>query len=229
MRGVHHRLGGRLAAVEVVAVEADVDVAERHRLADQLGHQVAQPRGQHGAATVDPHDREPCLAARLLDDLVCDPHQRAPHVLAVEDRLLAQGTAPSWPLGTGLKEPAAETSSRLGRRRASTRFAECARSWATLLPREPRAVTGVRPADADRARRRAPTGSRPSRPAWSARPPTRCSSAPTSPGTTRPATASPAWATWPASWSAPAAGAPSGPSSCCATSSRAGRWRPLAR
>ena len=60
-------------------------------LADQVGHQVAHPRGQHGAATVDPDDRDP-FASRLLDDLVCDAHQRAPHVLAVEDRLLAQVT-----------------------------------------------------------------------------------------------------------------------------------------
>ena len=103
VRGVHDRLGGRLAARQVVAVEADVDVAERHGLADQLGDQVAQARGQHGAATVDPDDRD-SLPARLLDDLVCDPHQRAPHVLAVEDRLLVQVTAPSWPHRTGLKE-----------------------------------------------------------------------------------------------------------------------------
>ena len=58
VRGVHHRLGGGVAAGQVVAVEADVDVAERHRLADELGHQLAQPGGQHGAATVDPDDRE---------------------------------------------------------------------------------------------------------------------------------------------------------------------------
>ena len=43
----------------VVAVEGDVDVAERDRLADQLGDQVAQRAGEHGAAAVDPDDREP--------------------------------------------------------------------------------------------------------------------------------------------------------------------------
>ena len=75
---------------------------------DQLVDQVPQARGQHGAATVDADDRD-SLPARLLDDLVCDAHQRAPHVLAVEDRLLAQVTAPSWPRRTGLKERPAET------------------------------------------------------------------------------------------------------------------------
>jgi hypothetical protein len=90
---VHDGLGGGVAPRQVVAVEADVDVAERHRLPDQLGDQVAQPRCQHGAATVDSDDREPRGrrgAGRLLDDLVRDAHQRPPHVLAIEDRLLAQ-------------------------------------------------------------------------------------------------------------------------------------------
>ena len=103
VRGVHHRLGAGAADADVVAVEGDVHVAERDRLADELGHQVAQARGQQGAAAVDAHDRDR-LAAGLLDDLVCDAHQRAPHVLAVEDDLSLTVLRPSWPLGTGLKE-----------------------------------------------------------------------------------------------------------------------------
>ena len=116
--GVHDRLGRGVAPGQVVAVEADVDVAERDGLPHQLGHQVAQPGGQHGAATVDPDDRD-SLATRLLDDLMCDPHQRAPHVLAVEDRLLGQATAPSWPRRTGLKERRGERSTRSGHRPAA--------------------------------------------------------------------------------------------------------------
>ena len=88
---VHDRLVVRAADAHVVAVEADVDVAERHGLADELGDQVAQARAQHGAATVDADDRD-SLATRLLDDLVCDSHQRAPHVFAVQNRLLAHFT-----------------------------------------------------------------------------------------------------------------------------------------
>jgi hypothetical protein len=90
---VDDRLGRRIAPGQVVAVEADVDVAERHRLADELGDQLAQPRGQHGAAAMDPDDRQAGGRRRtggLLDDLVRDAHQRPPYVLAIEDRLLAQ-------------------------------------------------------------------------------------------------------------------------------------------
>jgi hypothetical protein len=104
MRGVHHRLVVGAANADVVAIEADVDVAEGNRLADELGHQIPQPGAEHGAATVDSDDRD-TLTARLLDDLVCDAHQRAPHVFAVQNRLLAHFTAPSWPLRTWLKEP----------------------------------------------------------------------------------------------------------------------------
>ena len=87
MRGVHHRLGARVAHADVVAVEGDVHVAERDRLADEVGDQVAQPAGEQGAAAVDAHDRDR-LAAVLLDDLVSDAHQRAPHVVAVEHDLV---------------------------------------------------------------------------------------------------------------------------------------------
>jgi hypothetical protein len=68
------------------------EIPQRNGLAQQLGHVVAKPGGEHGAATMDTHDRD-FFAARLFDDLVCDSHQRAPHVLAVEDRLFAQDTA----------------------------------------------------------------------------------------------------------------------------------------
>ena len=63
MRGVHHRLVVSAANADVVAVEADVDVAERNGLADELGDEVAQARAQHRAATVNPHYRD-ALATR---------------------------------------------------------------------------------------------------------------------------------------------------------------------
>ena len=42
----------------VVAVEADVQCAQRHVATAELGQQVAQPLGQHGAARVDADDGE---------------------------------------------------------------------------------------------------------------------------------------------------------------------------
>ena len=76
---------------EVVAVEADVDEAERDLRLEQLAGQRLQPLGEDRAATMDADDRDADLALRprsrrvLLDDLVRDPHQRAAHVIAVED------------------------------------------------------------------------------------------------------------------------------------------------
>jgi hypothetical protein len=67
-----------------------------------------QTPGEDRAAAVDPDDREAlgAVARRvLLDDLVCDAHERAPHVVAVEDDLVVRHRhRPSWPHGTGLKE-----------------------------------------------------------------------------------------------------------------------------
>ena len=73
---------------DVVPVEGDVDVTERDRLADELGDQVTNALCEECAAPMDPDDREPG-SARLLDDLVRDAHERAPHVLGVEDDLVA--------------------------------------------------------------------------------------------------------------------------------------------
>ena len=85
MRGVHRRLA---AHGDVVAVEGDVDVAERDRLSDQLRDEITKPLGDDGAAAMDPDDGE-AASAGLLDDLVRDAHERAPHVLGVEDDLVA--------------------------------------------------------------------------------------------------------------------------------------------
>ena len=83
------RLGAGLAVGEVVAVEGDVEVAERHLGAGQLADQGVQAAGEDGAAGVDADERErPRRAGVLLDDLVRDPHQRAAQIVAVEDDLL---------------------------------------------------------------------------------------------------------------------------------------------
>ena len=80
------------ARADVVAVEADVDLAERHRLAEQLLDQVPQPPRDQGAAGVDADERD-LLVAVSLHDLVGDPHQRTSEILAVED-CVAQASVP---------------------------------------------------------------------------------------------------------------------------------------
>ena len=56
--GVDDRLrGGRLGA-DVVAVEGDVEVADRQLGPGQLADEGVQPAGQHRAAGVDPDDRQ---------------------------------------------------------------------------------------------------------------------------------------------------------------------------
>ena len=86
MGGVDDRL--LRAAREVVAVEGDVEVAERDVGVEQLVDLGLDPSGEQCTAPVDPDDRERFGLGVLLDDLVGDAHQRAPHVVAVEDDLL---------------------------------------------------------------------------------------------------------------------------------------------
>ena len=73
-----------LAARQVVAVEGDVEVAERHLGAGQLADQGVQAAGEHGAAGVDADEGDGLGAGVLLDDLVRDPHQRAAQIVAIE-------------------------------------------------------------------------------------------------------------------------------------------------
>ena len=88
VRGVDgRRVGG--PAAQVVAVEADVEVAQRDVGLEQVGEQVAQPRGEQRAPAVDAHDRQRRRGIGvLLDDLVRDADERAAHVVPVEDDLL---------------------------------------------------------------------------------------------------------------------------------------------
>ena len=94
VRAVDDRLGAGLAAVEVVAVEGDVEVAERHLGAGELADQGVQAAGEDGAAGVDPDQRDGRLGAGvLLDDLVRDPHERAAQIVAIEDNPVRAGFA----------------------------------------------------------------------------------------------------------------------------------------
>ena len=83
-----HRLGARLADVDVVAVERDVEVAERDLGSGQLADQRVQPLAQDGTACVDADQGDAIRARVLLDDLVGDPHQCAAQVVAVQDDLV---------------------------------------------------------------------------------------------------------------------------------------------
>ena len=95
VRGMDHRPGAGLAVVDVVAVERDVEVAERHLEPGQLADQRMQPLAQDGAAGVDADQRETIGTRVLLDDLVGDPHQGAAQIVTVEDDLvLAAHTRP---------------------------------------------------------------------------------------------------------------------------------------
>ena len=70
----------------------------------QLAEHRVQAAGEQGAAGVDPDDRQALGVGVLLGDLMGDPPQRSPQVVALEHDLLAQLSLPSWPLGTGLKD-----------------------------------------------------------------------------------------------------------------------------
>ena len=78
------RVGG--AGREVVAVERDVDVAERDLLVQQVADELVQAGGEVRAAAVDAHEGDGS-AGVLLDDLVRDAHERPADVVLVEDDL----------------------------------------------------------------------------------------------------------------------------------------------
>jgi hypothetical protein len=80
-----------------------------NELAAWLAHQGVESLAQDRTASVDSHQRDLVRPRVLLDDLVCDPHQGAAQIVAVEDDLVVSvdALAPSWPLWTGLKEPTA--------------------------------------------------------------------------------------------------------------------------
>jgi hypothetical protein len=82
---VARRLAG--ADVDVVAVEGDVELAERDLGAAQLCDPPPQPLRQRNASRVDSDQRDPVEVGVALDDLVRDPRQRALDRLGIEDGL----------------------------------------------------------------------------------------------------------------------------------------------
>ena len=88
VRAVDDRLGARLAVADVVAVEGDVEVAERHLGPAELADERVQPAGQHRPAGVDADQRDRLRLGVLLDDLVRDPHERAAQIVPIEDNPL---------------------------------------------------------------------------------------------------------------------------------------------
>ena len=86
VRGVHDR--GIGAALEIVAIEADIQVSERDLGIEQLFQLILQSMSEKGAATMDTDDRNTPLAGVALGDLVSDAHQRSLDVPLVEDDLL---------------------------------------------------------------------------------------------------------------------------------------------
>ena len=107
------RVQRRLAAahLDVVAVEGDVDGAERDLGAGELLDQPPQPLGEGDAARVDADERDLVEPLVALDDLVGDAVKGALERLCVEQHPLSGGRVcrqlnptPFRPLGTGLKE-----------------------------------------------------------------------------------------------------------------------------
>ena len=82
----------------VVAVEGDVDGAERDLLPAPLLDQRGEPLRERDAAGVDADEREPAEVVVALDDLVRDPRERAPEGLRVQQDL-AQECLTAWRSG----------------------------------------------------------------------------------------------------------------------------------
>jgi hypothetical protein len=92
--------------VQVVAMEGDVERAERDLTAGEIGDPAPQPVGERNAAGVDPNERDGVEIRIALDDLVGDPGKRPVQRLGVEQspgrlfggsqrRLLSGLTGPS--------------------------------------------------------------------------------------------------------------------------------------
>ena len=75
------------AHVHVVAVEGDVELAERDLGSGELGDAPAQSLGERRPARVDADERDTREVGVSLDDLVRDPRQRLADRVGVEDGL----------------------------------------------------------------------------------------------------------------------------------------------
>src|SRR4051812_26070678 len=112
---MNHRLGAGVPRPHVIAVEGDVDVAERDGASTELPDEGVEPLRQDRASRVNADEGQALGAGILLDDLVGDSPQRSPQIIALEHDLLTLSTrcahtqTPSWPLRTGLKVPTRRT------------------------------------------------------------------------------------------------------------------------
>ena len=92
----------------VVAVEGDVERADRRLDAAALGHEPAQALGERHAARVDADEHERARVVVSLDQLVCEARQRAGDRVGVEQASSPPGRAGSsvvMPLLSGLAGP----------------------------------------------------------------------------------------------------------------------------
>ena len=88
MGGVDDRLrGGRLGA-DVVAVEGDVEVADRQLGPGQLGEEACRRRASKAPRVWMPTIAEAIGVRVLLGDLMGDPPQRSPQIVVLEHDLL---------------------------------------------------------------------------------------------------------------------------------------------
>jgi len=79
------------AHVDVVAVEGDVELAQRDLGAGELADQAPQPLGEGHAARVDADERDAREVGIAFRDLVRDARQRPLDRLDVEDSLGLRG------------------------------------------------------------------------------------------------------------------------------------------
>ena len=86
--GVDDGLRAGCLGADVVAVEGDVEVADRQVAAGQLTEEDVEAAGQDGAASVDADDRQALGIGVLLGDLVGDPPQRSPQIVVLQHDLL---------------------------------------------------------------------------------------------------------------------------------------------
>ena len=93
----------------VVAVEGDVDRAERDLFPAPLLDEGGEPLGERDAARVDPDERQCAEVVVPLDDLVRDARERARERLCVQQRfrgaICGQGPACSFRFLSGLAGP----------------------------------------------------------------------------------------------------------------------------
>src|SRR5690606_18835129 len=94
---------GGTAAGQVVAVEADVQLADGHGDAFELPDGGGDRLRQGHPPGVDPYENDPVGAVVALDDLVGESVEAAPHVVDAQSQVDGcLHPAPCRPLGTGL-------------------------------------------------------------------------------------------------------------------------------